>query len=79
MTDIREHDTRIGPAAALTPEEAREFHKLFMTSFIIFTLIAIVAHILAWLWRPWLPGVEGYAMMGDTVELASAAVTAFLA
>ena len=31
-----------------------------MTSFLVFTVIAIVAHILAWMWRPWLPGPNGY-------------------
>ena len=44
----------------LTEGEAKEFHAIFTTSFIIFTAIALVAHILVWLWRPWLPGPEGY-------------------
>ena len=30
------------------PEEAKDFHKLFIMSFIIFTVIAIVAHFLVW-------------------------------
>lgn len=38
----------------LTETEAREFHRIFVTSFIIFTGIAIVAHYLVWSWRPWL-------------------------
>ena len=46
--------------SGLTESEAREFHSIFMTSFIIFTVIAVIAHILAWMWRPWLPGVNGY-------------------
>jgi len=46
--------------SGLTESEAREFHSIFMTSFIIFTVIAVIAHILAWMWRPWLPGVGGY-------------------
>jgi light-harvesting complex 1 beta chain len=46
--------------SGLTETEAREFHSIFMTSFIIFMVIAIIAHILAWMWRPWLPGVGGY-------------------
>ena len=46
--------------SGLTEPEAREFHSIFMTSFIIFTVIAVIAHILAWMWRPWLPGVNGY-------------------
>jgi light-harvesting complex 1 beta chain len=41
-----------------------------MTSFIIFTVIAIVAHILAWQWRPWLPGAKGYASLVDGMNVA---------
>ena len=52
--------------SGLTEAEAKEFHTIFMTSFIIFVAIAIVAHILVWLWRPWLPGPQGYAsLLGD--------------
>jgi light-harvesting complex 1 beta chain len=40
--------------SGLTEREAKEFHGIFVTSFIIFTVIAIVAHILVWQWRPWL-------------------------
>lgn len=40
--------------SGLTPAEAQEFHKIFMSSFIIFTLIAVVAHFLVWIWRPWI-------------------------
>ncbi len=47
-------------ASGLTEIEAKEFHSIFMTSFIGFVVVAIVAHILVWLWRPWLPGVNGY-------------------
>lgn len=46
--------------SGLSEMEAREFHSLFMTSFIVFTAIAVVAHILVWLWRPWLPPASGY-------------------
>lgn len=71
-------DDRFGPGAYLTPEEAKEFHKIFVSSFIGFTIIAIIAHVLVWMWRPWLPGVNGYAMMNDGVEVATATITAFL-
>jgi light-harvesting complex 1 beta chain len=40
--------------SGLSEAEAKEFHKIFVTSFVIFTGIAIVAHVLAWMWRPWL-------------------------
>ncbi len=60
--------------SGLSEKEAKEFHKIFVVSFIIFVAIAVVAHILAWQWRPWLPGPEGYAM----IDSASAAVSSFV-
>jgi light-harvesting complex 1 beta chain len=47
-------DDRRGSLSGLTESEAKEFHGIFMTSFLIFTAIAVVAHVLAWTWRPWL-------------------------
>ena len=52
---------RVGSTSGLTEPEAREFHSIFVTSFIGFTVVAIIAHNLVWLWRPWLPGPNGYA------------------
>lgn len=52
MSDLR--DDRLGPGTYLTPEEAKEFHKLFVSSFLIFTAIAVLAHIAVWFWRPWI-------------------------
>jgi len=49
--------------SGLTEQEAKEFHRIFMVSFIVFTIIAIIAHILVWQWRPWLPGPNGYTSM----------------
>jgi light-harvesting complex 1 beta chain len=43
-----------GSLSGLTANEAKEFHSLFVTSFVVFTVIAIVAHVLVWSWRPWL-------------------------
>ncbi len=40
--------------SGLNELEAKEFHKIFVTSFIVFTVIAIIAHFLVWQWRPWL-------------------------
>jgi light-harvesting complex 1 beta chain len=40
--------------SGLTENEAKEFHRIFVTSFLVFTAIAVVAHILVWQWRPWL-------------------------
>ncbi len=39
--------------SGLSEGEAREFNRIFVLSFIIFTGIAVVAHFLAWMWRPW--------------------------
>jgi light-harvesting complex 1 beta chain len=40
--------------SGLTETEASEFHSIFVKSFLGFTAIAVVAHILVWSWRPWL-------------------------
>lgn len=52
----------------LSEAEAKEVHSLFMKSFLLFTGVAVVAHILAWLWRPWLPGPNGYSSLIDGVH-----------
>jgi light-harvesting complex 1 beta chain len=66
--------------SGLTENEAKEFHGIFVRSFVIFTAIAILAHILAWLWRPWLPGPEGYSStMLDGVKVAAGQVLQLLA
>jgi light-harvesting complex 1 beta chain len=54
--------------ATLTEDEAKEFHNLFMKSFITFTVIAVIAHIMAWSWRPWLPGPNGYSSLMDGIH-----------
>jgi light-harvesting complex 1 beta chain len=59
----------------LTDTEAREFHSIFVTSFIGFVAIAIVAHILVWMWRPWLPGPNGYASLSDGLTLVKTLLT----
>ena len=45
---------RQGSLSGLTEQDAREFHGMFVSSFIGFTVIAIVAHVLVWNWRSWL-------------------------
>jgi light-harvesting complex 1 beta chain len=40
--------------SGLSDQEAKEFHGVFVTSFLAFTAIAVVAHFLVWSWRPWL-------------------------
>ena len=45
---------RRGSISGLTDEEAQEFHTYYIQGFVGFTAIAVVAHILVWVWRPWL-------------------------
>ena len=73
-----EREARSGSLSGLTEAEAKEFHGIFMTSFIIFLVIAIVAHILAWQWRPWLPGAKGYSSLVDGFNVAVSTVLPFL-
>jgi light-harvesting complex 1 beta chain len=61
--------------SGLTESEAKEFHSLFVSGFIGFTLVAIVAHILVWSWRPWLPGVKGYSMLEHATHAVITALT----
>jgi light-harvesting complex 1 beta chain len=62
---------RVGASlSGLTEAEAKEFHTIFMGSFIAFTLVAIVAHILVWFWRPWFPSVHGYAELTEAGKFA---------
>ncbi len=56
--------------SGLTEMEAKEFHALFVTGFIGFTVIAIIAHVLVWQWRPWLPGPNGYSMLDGVNHVA---------
>ena len=42
--------------SGLTRQEAAEFNKFFITSFLLFTAIAVIAHVLVWLGRPWAQG-----------------------
>lgn len=57
MSDV---SSRPASTSGMTDAEAREFHGIFLTSFIVFVAIAVVAHFLVWQWRPWLPGPQGY-------------------
>jgi light-harvesting complex 1 beta chain len=63
--------------SGLTEAEAQEFHGLFIKSFIAFLVVAIVAHFLVWMWRPWIPGPKGYAML-DGVSTAVHGILPFV-
>jgi light-harvesting complex 1 beta chain len=40
--------------SGLTDDEAQEFHRYYVQGFIGFTAVALAAHMLVWVWRPWL-------------------------
>jgi len=67
---MAERDAVTGTLSGLTEAEAKEFHSIFVTSFIIFTLIAVAAHVLVWMWRPWIPGPNGYSELQDVTNFA---------
>ncbi|NSX53222.1 light-harvesting antenna LH1, beta subunit [Parasulfitobacter algicola] len=37
----------------LTDEQAQELHSVYMSGLILFTAIAVVAHIATFIWFPW--------------------------
>lgn len=37
----------------LTDEQAQELHSVYMSGFMIFTVVAVVAHILTYIKLPW--------------------------
>lgn len=53
--------------SGLTDAEAKELHEIYMKGFVLFTGVAVVAHFLVWLWRPWFPGPEGYVASIENV------------
>jgi light-harvesting complex 1 beta chain len=40
----------------LTDEQAQELHSVYMSGFTIFTIVAVVAHILTYIKLPWFAG-----------------------
>ncbi|HIJ62011.1 MAG TPA: light-harvesting protein [Rhodospirillaceae bacterium] len=56
--------------SGLTEAEAKEFHNIFVSSFILFVLVAVAAHVLVWMWRPWLPSVNGYSELQTGIHTA---------
>ncbi len=70
------NDSDRSSLSGLTEAEAQEFHGLFIKSFIAFTVIAIVAHLLVWMWRPWIPGAKGYAILDSASGVLHSLLTA---
>lgn len=46
--------------------DSKTFYGIFVVGFVLFLLIAVVAEMLAWKWRSWLPGADGnHSLIGD--------------
>ncbi len=37
----------------LTDQQAQELHSVYMSGLVLFTVVAVVAHIAVAFWRPW--------------------------
>lgn len=64
-------DAKVNPSG-LTDDDAKEFHEIFTKSAIVFIGIAVVAHVLAWAWRPWLHAAA--SAMNEVTTIASSLV-----
>jgi light-harvesting complex 1 beta chain len=50
--------------------EGKTFWPIFACGFVLFLSIALVAQILGWQWRSWLPGAEGVKSVTGGVKAA---------
>lgn len=64
--------------SGLTDDEAQEFHTFYIQGMIYFVIVAVVAHVLVWMWRPWIPGPSGYASLQETLEPVKTALLALV-
>ena len=48
-----ERDDKTGSMSGLTDNEAKEFHRILMSSMVVFFIMNLIAHGLIWSWRPW--------------------------
>jgi light-harvesting complex 1 beta chain len=46
------------------------FTTIFAVGFVLFAAIAVVAQMLGWNWRSWMPGAEGVKSMTGGVKAA---------
>jgi light-harvesting complex 1 beta chain len=37
----------------LTDQQAQELHSVYMSGLVLFTVVAVVAHLAVFIWRPW--------------------------
>lgn len=46
------------PIQDVLKADSKAFKGIFLISFVLFLAVALVAQLLTWKWRPWLPGAE---------------------
>jgi light-harvesting complex 1 beta chain len=37
----------------LTDEQAQELHSVYMSGLTLFTIVAVIAHLAVFIWKPW--------------------------
>lgn len=57
----------------LTDDQAQELHEIYMRGLVLFAGVAVLAHFLVWLWRPWFPGPDGYTAVESATKFAEVA------
>lgn len=69
-----------GSMTGMSEGEAQEFHRFYIQGMVMFVGVAVVAHFLVWLWRPWIPGPDGYSSnLIEGVKVAASNLINFVA
>jgi light-harvesting complex 1 beta chain len=66
-------------SGGMTEEEAIRFNKYWIAGTGVWVMGAVMAHLLAWSWRPWFPGPKGYAMLQNGIDTVTNVVMPFVA
>ena len=59
-----------GSRTGLLKEDSSAFAAIFIVGFAMFLVIAVLAQVLGWHWRSWLPGAESVKSMTGGVKAA---------
>jgi light-harvesting complex 1 beta chain len=59
-----------GSVHSMARQDSKTYQSIFACGFLIFLAIALVAQMLGWHWRSWLPGAEGMKSMTGGVKAA---------
>jgi light-harvesting complex 1 beta chain len=62
--------THHGARPGLLKEDSSAFAAIFVVGFAMFLFIAVLAQVLGWHWRSWLPGAESVKSMTGGVKAA---------